>query len=463
MLDPKYYDLVIDDFNNVIQEERSQYFPILDLIKEYCSEYSSIIKPESEIIDGGKDQSKDKQKDQRIIIGGTMSVNMLLNLDSKKAYLLYSEAPLYHAIQLSNRINDFAISLDGWIVDMTTKIPHKHFEIRINNRSIAEINIISSGFENANVIQLINPIEVDNVLIMSPEFHLLYYYQKLYLPEYASDWESLMLEERRLFAHSKTHLIKFIEGKTRTITKNKTRSKIELELLNKFVKNNNKICLVGEYALKLLLSDADEPVIVKVISENSFSTDVAEIKKILIDFDPLIKMEYKIDTINVIGDYSLKRVSVKVTKNDNTYEVMYIYNSAYYELIPFTSHTNGDEFIQVGSSFVLLRFLLIDVWLIRRLIVGEKIHKEFGEMKIRSLLKNVVSLRTKISKPDTSSIDAKYYNSSEPGSIFQRSNYIGRYVNKIIQQKIKNLKNKVFIRDYYPQKHFNSFGVYKKI
>jgi len=442
MLNESYFDLAIGEFEDIIYQERTRYLKVFNIIDQYLSEHVSAVAEKS---------------DMRIMLGGSTSINLTLKLDRSQQdfkYALYTEKPLYHANNLANIIDE-KFNDGSHIVIMTTVLYNKHFSIFVDTRLVCDIikvpenttivlmPIISKSFSNLSI------------LLMSPRFHLLEIYQNLYSPVQYENWANIMADEKKIFSHLRMRVD--TSAKKSKEAKNIHRDRIEGLVLEKFIKNNNTLVLIGEFAIALLFP-IEQTRIIKVISEQKFDDVFKELH--IIFAEQGITLQRQIDNVEIIGDYKLKRMSIKYIHEDKSIELMYVYNSAQYELIPYNKITSQDSFIYIASPFVLLRFLLIDMWTIQKLIVSDKINEEFGNLKTSRLFEILFTLRDSLRYRDKSDIDSKLLQTGALG-IFHPENYIGVYVDKVIAQKVFNLSNKRGY-DYFPR-WYKNHGEYREI
>jgi hypothetical protein len=89
MIDPEFYDLVIDDFTSEIKKERDLYLPIIKVIEDYCTTYSK--------------ETEQRFPDTRIIISGSVGVSVLL----KSPRSLEDYSTIYIQRRLSIMLTDF--------------------------------------------------------------------------------------------------------------------------------------------------------------------------------------------------------------------------------------------------------------------------------------------------------------------------------------------------------------------
>jgi len=81
-------------------------------------------------------------------------------------------------------------------------------------------------------------------------------------------------------------------------------------------------------------------------------------------------------TIPILSDFTFSRTRVSTKGRD----IYYIYNAAEYELIPFIANK-----IRIGTIFVVARFILVNVWIIKILMYRKKIFIDTGKKLIKSL------------------------------------------------------------------------------
>ena len=172
--------------------------------------------------------------------------------------------------------------------------------------------------------------------------------------------------------------------------------------------------------------------------------------------------------VKVFSDFRLTRTSIKIGPESSKKEIMYIYNSAAYDLIPinriYSTKRKKKTFIQVGNPFVLLRFLLIDIWIIRLALKAEKIDEKFADIRLQTLLDHAIQLRQKMSKKKLN-ISEDLINNSSSLQIFQSRNdeYIGVRILDNIAQKTKAIKSTKFFGEYFPQEYKKNFNEYRKM
>lgn len=448
-----------DKFEDKIFEERLRYEAVYEKIEDY-------------VVSANRLSVNKDRNDPRIIIGGAMGLNLLLNRDSTHqefVYELYTEDSLHHANSLSNEIASLIKSKnDSWITRMTSKIPNIQYEIWIDFRLMVKIFTLKS--DPVKAYELIQPVQVKShdgkreLLVLSPEMHLIEIYKVLSLPNEVGVWDEKLNEELQLFQLLQQR-VKTIGGDE--MTKDE-RTNVENALLAKFVVGNKNIVLLGEHAVKIIYGkhnkqlQTSSPVIL-VISTQDPEEDYNTIKKIITEtLGRSIPVTKITRSVNVMQDHRILRTTIKVGSENSQKEVMYIYNSAQYDLIPFNTAVSdkNSEIIQVANPFVLIRFLLIDLWVVRWVKEMGKINEFFADKRVSSIINLIVELRKMMG--DGKIRDELYSKNDELLNVFQRNRYIGKYVDEVIAMKM-NMADQKRYADYYPQGYLQKNGEYRKL
>lgn len=440
-----YLEPIDDDIKKQIYNERLTYQYVYEIIENIISK-------------------------ENIIIGGSLGINLLLKNERTYEdfiYELYSEKAFINANNISNELDKKNKELNrNDIIMLKTSIPNSKYMLYVNNRVISIIYHLGPGSN-----ELIVPVSVksfDNktdVLVLSPEIQLIDIYRNLYSPSEIDNWEKNIIYENKLYLFMTKRIEKGIIGALDIITIN-DRKKIEIELLNKFIKNNKNVVLIGEHAYKMITKLEINTNIIQIISENNIESDFIEIKNIINHFlKKDIFISYVSRDIKIMQDNRIVRTSIKIGTEQK--EIMYIYNVAKYDLIPF--NLSLDNNIQIANPFVILRFLLIDFWVIRIIKKTGSIDEKYAHNRLNSIIDKLLLIRSLLQ--DTGSgkkIDQNIFDSILKNSLYKvfqsdPKNYIGFYEDENIAQKnmIKDLQKKYY--DYYPSLYLSKMGSYRLI
>jgi hypothetical protein len=396
-----------------------------------------------------------------VIIGGTMGVNLLLgkNRDiDDYMYELYTENSFIHANNIVNNIskNLTEYTFPPKIVILKSIIPHKKYQIVVDNRIIAVLYDLSK-----NSVKIIGPVLVDNfdknmkVSVLPAEMQLINLYRILYTPNNASEWELAIHDENQLFKLLSETIHTKIGGSIKA-----ERSRVQNLLLEKFIKNNDQCVLIGDHAMHMIDNHFDiNTNILQVISSKSIEDDYAEICNII---NTSLPVSYNTRDLHIMRDFRLLRTAIKLGDHQSgeQKEIIYIYNSASYDLVPFNRFLLHGDFINVANPFVIIRFLLIDFWIIRLIESVGGIDKKFSNMRLESIRSKVIGLRSMLSDGKLTTIRDEHINRLSGLGVFGIE-YIGKYENEDISQKFKakDIQKKYY--DYYPQEYYKKNKSYR--
>ncbi len=482
---------VLPDFIAVTMRDRHKYNIVYDAINEYICESTDSLTPS-------------QHGDRRIVVSGNLGTLLLLNANrgiDDFTYTLYTESAFLHANNLTNKLAQ--VIGDKWFLFMKTVIQNNEFEIVVDNRRLVRIIRLINVPEGTTMINVIKPDRMmlagKPCLVMNPMFYLIDIYRTLYSPEKYDNWQSALNHEKILFEFLKREFTgtRYRGGKHRHyFDKNKKPEKpqqfwkeaasndLTIFLIRKFVLNNPDIVLIGDSAQRLIVKTNIISPILTLISKNTVEADIEQITKLMADeYGGKYPITSTRGHVKVIGDFRLVRTTIKAGSEHDKKDLVYIYNSADYELIPFNK-IGTDDFIQIGNPFVILRYHLIDIWIIRWLVAVGKLDDQFASMKISKIIGNVLELRTHLStdtrqlmgttdaKTIKYEIDISCVSEAKPYSIFQPHTYqyIGTIRNETvalktyIQQKLNAAKARgVYSGMYHPQRYFLENGKYRDI
>lgn len=396
-----------------------------------------------------------------MIFGGTSGVNMLLqkpkSLDDYY-YELYSEQSFTDANALCNAIAE-KLQLPK-VVSLRTVIPYSKYNILVDGRVLVTVYHIGTG-----ITKVISPESLSEKLLLPPEIQLINTYRTLYSPNKADEWETALHDENALFdrmIETRSDFADDQQKKTGSGDLKKYRDRLQHSLLKNFVTNNKSCVLLGEHAL--FLNDPKayhlESAIIQIISSKPIQEDIAAIRKL---------SEYPVThsdkELRILQDFRLCRTTVRIgdASSGEQKEVMYIYNAAHYDLIPYSKHVMSDQpggFIQTGNPFVLLRFLLIDFWIIRLIHSAGRMDDNYKNLRLQSIRNKVLMLRTQLSSGDLTTINELHTSDQSKLRIFQTKEYIGQYENEDIASKMVSIQAKKY-PEYYPQEYHRKNNEYR--
>lgn len=385
-----FMDLDIENYiDNLSQESENERKKLIDKYSDikkeilgYCSKYDIIISEPNLLID--KEYIK----------------NML-------TFNLYTSHPFKHANNLSNELVKYTTD-----VVMQTKISHQEFIIRLDSQIIPIINFYklqkidsdSKGSKQSSITSSDINIGGYNLLLLPPHTELMYIYRKLYSSSYANKWEDLLELEDDIFKSmiDKTKLTPEQVNLSIKATDSPPSLKLKTIIFNKWCKDKN-IVIIGYWAINLLniniLSEENRDKMhherLQIISPNPIKNDMLSLE-LLLAKEMKYKLTYTTNNVDIPHDFRLKKHSIWAVNPSGKFCIMEIYNSAEYELIPYSdiSYLNGH--IKIGNPFVLLRFLFIVYWTIEFIMSIGKLPEQIGNDKLIDIIKLARILRIDI-------------------------------------------------------------------
>lgn len=458
------------DIKEKIMHERMRYAKVYAAVEKYLSDVPD-----------------------QIVIGGRIGVQLILERDrSTDAFMfhyeLYAENAFKHA---NNLTNDIAKQLSPggpwkhgqfivWLKTYSSAPGSQSYGISVDNRSLVTIYGIPKGS-----LEIIKPVTVDSfdgkrkLAALPAEITLLNIYRDLYTPGKVDDWEEfLMSDENQLFQHLRDRETLIRKGTAGAAESDesgdtldrKTRARIEMIIMQKYVVNNARVVLVGEHAMYIIMKDRAKinTSIIQICSTEDIETIMVDIEKLLkTEGIKNVSLTMKDQQLNIMKDHRLRRTVIRA----NDKEILYVYNSATYDLIPFNSITGNDvSAIAVGNPFVVLRFLLVEIWMVRWILSIGGIDENFARGRINSMLSRVLDLRKFMSEGSKSTstittISDSYFGKTAEQSglkIFQMNSedYLGEYVSEVISQK-KSAPDQKRHQDYFPQRYYAEHKEYR--
>jgi len=469
-----------DDVQKVLIAERNNYADVYKVVEQYIGNFTG---------------------DETIYLGGSYGVNLLFKRPRELNdynYILYSQKAFIQANELTNLIaagQDYAKG--GKVVTLVTKLPYKRYEIVVDNRTLVSLYHLQplSGLDS-----LILPIKEKSDLgytltILSPEVYLLNCYHTLCSPQEVGSWEQALRDETKLFQlmnHRLNDLFNAVliggtnqkEPETGPEKRNKSNvdyKMVEQKILADVVDNNEDIIMVGEHAIRIIndrnflnLSDWQPTKLISVIG------DLKKISERVQKVFPNNIVTQQSKLVPVLEDFRLERGVIKLDDK----EVMYVYSASNYDCIPYNTVSAKKSKIRIGSPFVLMRFLLVDLWMVRWIHHINMIDDAFAKTRIKNIVKVIVSLRTKLQDPKidiktmsvssdtllgtkiitklpTNIKDSYFGENSELGLLGK--DYYGQYISEYLAVKLLLSQSDKKFPPYYPQRHLLEHGNYRSI
>jgi len=425
LLQTDYFKLISELANKgVIKQDREKYTPVFDLIKKTLENDNKIIFSDPMLISDDSDDNKD----QPIV-------------ESMNIYTVYTRRT---ASLLANVIHEHM----GKYVQMRSIIPLEEYEIMYNMRSIAKVYRIDK-YKNIIITKLFQAKQINNLYYFPADIELIDVYNKLYLPNYRDEWESLLKLEKTLYSKVISNKV---GGKCADC---KTDRKLDVNnikiLLMKFLDKENYI-MVGKWAHNIITGkkDIENDHNVQILSENNIDDDYNNIMGFLAAYTNY-GIYYKKKKIYIPKDTRIFKYTLFIKypilgKKGKCVDKQFldIYNCASYELIPYIKKSYNKFTINMGNLFVQLRFLFIDMWFINLLKYLDIVETKQFTYKYSDIINTIKLLKIKMP------VDFK-------------NSYLGINYDKKIEQKIVISEKNINKTNYYPEFDINEYKKYKMV
>lgn len=209
----------------------------------------------------------------------------------------YSPEPLRDLVQLCNNIYDA-----GFKHVMGREALHKEtYSIRVNNQLYCDISYVPKNIYNRMPFR-----EINGLYVIGPEFMMIDYYRML--TDLTSYWR-LDKAVKRFYLLQKYYPVPYIRNPLPVVTPD-TNSKRLLNVIFKFIQNNDSVVVIGLYAYDHFLRYSN---IMKDTNPSS-----RKFRYIEVPYYEFISSEYRKDAMNLIDQ--LKQVSPEITNDIHVIE-----------------------------------------------------------------------------------------------------------------------------------------------
>lgn len=280
-------------------------------------------------------------------------IDSTIGLDSY-TYNFLSTHAVSHARALADAMHDLDPDGIGHYVAVLTDVPNYMFRIIVNSRTLFTIVSIQ------NIIPDKHPATFTKIelLCVGPEIQLIDTYYALTNPEKVKTWKALLVAESGL----REKFIKNTKEKFNTMLgggEHRPPTNLLIDAIRtKYITGPGRV-LIGPAAVECLTSgNLSNQRKFDVITSSSLETDIQEINALAKRVGA--EISWKIDDPRLPSEPRLRRMTVHVTSRDRKDLVLNIYNSAAYDTIPYTEVGN----ICCGTPFVIMLYILIDIWII---------------------------------------------------------------------------------------------------
>jgi hypothetical protein len=409
----KTFDGVISNAEKSKHVIQKDFFPIYDFVETYVKKNKLILSNVETLMD--------KEK------------------TTFRSYTIYGENIFKHANNISNGIAAITI-----YVLMYTNKKNEDFTIVVNGSRFIQLYNIKK-----QLLRVITSVNVSGIRMYPPEFELIDIYHKLYSPKCADEWDKLLTFER-IIRDQMYGRLKILGGyNSDAKKKHDHRQYLKGDLINNsiiinWLKGRDDYILIGINAINIISGLSGYNQKIQVVTGTPIEKFVGEFGNLIFQYTGF-HVSHKTHTSNILTEPRLRKTVVSVVipdKKHNTKQTVHlldIYNSASYELVPYTVYNN----INIGYPNVLRMFMLIDAWYLRILSALKAVNDHTLKQCIGIIFKNLRNI---------DSVEISKYSTEL---------YLGTYSDlKIFKQK-EGLKNIYY--PYNPEQYRYQKGNYRVI
>lgn len=343
-------------------------------------------------------------------------------------YEIYSSEPFLDGKELADKVYTDV----GKYVVLNTNEYGKEFTLLYDSMVVCKIYGMLN-YKGISLMNLISPVVIDGfwsslkLRYLPPELELIDVYKRLYSPEYFEEWSDLVEIEKTLFNDvcSRNETGEIVGGVACTLRQVGELETLKILIVSKFLVERD-IVLIGAWAIieiaagifgkgiaevsgntVKLHGEADKKCIekVQVIIDCDIDKFMEELR-VFVRKHSSVKLVCKEQPIHMIKEFRLVKHTVYVVFEDKCGVVekplMDVYNAGCYSLIGYTTsqrfmvnkaEASYSKNIKVGNLFVILRFLMLDIWLLKIVQKLDFLTKDVLVKKINMILGYMKFLR----------------------------------------------------------------------
>jgi hypothetical protein len=166
--------------------------------------------------------------------------------------------------------------------------------------------------------------------------------------------------------------------------------------------------------------------VLEIISKNDIKFDIESLQKFLSKYD--IAIIYKEHTLYIPNEHAMTKYNIYMQYNNGKdiikQRIMSIYNNTTYQLVNYENHISNNKSYKMVDPITVIKFIYISIWTNiayhRISVYGDAVFEEFINNKL-ALLKHY---------KDKMSLDPS-----------GKKNFVGIYINPLVNKKILNIQN----------------------
>lgn len=156
------------------------------------------------------------------------------------------------------------------------------------------------------------------------------------------------------------------------------------------------------------------------ISEHSADEVLGQVRALLKAY-PQYGVKYVKYHTDLPNDFQTVKYIFYLTQDDHQHPVFDLYNNIQFEIVPYIQCTGDMSNVRIGNIFTMLRFRLINLWMLRIAYLSVKNNSSIAN-NIINIIKDVQKLRAMMKN-------------SKLQDLFQLDNYAGRFIAENVARK----------------------------
>jgi hypothetical protein len=369
-----------------IIEERARYKTVYETIEKYCEENKLMRSSSLHLVEKGDS----------------------FDLVYKKEYLIYTAEPLKHANNLTNAIY---VAMEQHPEKRFTRLKtiqeKREFVVEYDFRPLVTVYKVQK-YENGEPYKIINCELIDKQLYLPSEIELIDVYHTMHDPSQADKVDDIIEVEPALYNKVCLRKEKGILGGSCVEDKKKLIEFIKLQIVQKWLVQQKDLVLIGSWAYDIHKVNGDlnaictNPDKIQFCSIDDADIILESLKKFIAEYCPN-RVTYREQDLQIPKDFRTSRftfyLSVETPQGIKEKPFLDWFNCMTFEIIPswkLPVVLDGEKSsLNFGSKTLMLRFLFIDLWILRLVKYLGYFTKEVLDEKINVLWSIVEYIKDK--------------------------------------------------------------------
>ena len=369
-------DLIAEAKKFVLENDRAQYQPYFETAERFCSE-------------------------RGVVIGGLNGIKLLLGEPLTKDsffWELYCADTFAIAKDLVEVLYATKVNhIDSRTLNLQTNIKNREFTIAVDARILFKVYSLDM-YRGVSLSNVMGSVQCDGwfgskVNVFPPAIVLISLYQNLYSPSKCGQWEDSLTAEKSVYK-------KFIDEDGTDVKEGGFDKSVADDILLRSLLKDKRIVLIGDYAASKyglvsgsriqILTDIP-PEELSAMTSRVLSEEKNQLRRVKVTHT---RTSYARFNLNIPSDFQISKHTMYAVVGGEQIPLFDVFNSPEYEQIPYVVIDK----IQIATPYVLLRFVFIDIWIIKLIIGIEQVKNDAEVKKELGLKARINSLKALASK-----------------------------------------------------------------